>query len=101
MAMTSRAKEAKPETNVKKKEPTVLLPKTDEVRNPPRNREHVSKLLPRDIQFCVNMIEKHGENYEVFFLSVIVELLRNFHNILFYQKLSLICYQNRLLVNLD
>lgn len=30
-----------------------------------QSRERVYKLLPRDIQFCVRMIEKYGEDYEV------------------------------------
>ncbi|KAL3983263.1 hypothetical protein ACH3XW_50465 [Acanthocheilonema viteae] len=47
-----------------KKEPIILVSQTNEVSRILPTRERVCKLLPRDIQFCVHMIEKHGEDYE-------------------------------------
>lgn len=37
----------------------------DKAERAQRSRERVYKLLPRDIQFCVRMMEKYGEDYEV------------------------------------
>lgn len=70
MAVTNCAKEAKYDVGVEKKEPVVLASPADGISRVPAARERVCKLLPRDIQFCVRMIEKHGEDYEVISLSV-------------------------------
>uniref|UniRef100_A0A915PK18 Nucleolar protein 16 n=1 Tax=Setaria digitata TaxID=48799 RepID=A0A915PK18_9BILA len=58
------AKKAKHEVNVEKKEPVVLAPQRDKLSCVQPPRERIYKLLPRDVQFCVHMIEKHGEDYE-------------------------------------
>ncbi|VDK82166.1 unnamed protein product [Litomosoides sigmodontis] len=64
MTMKTPANEAKDEANVEKKEPFIVVPQTDGVSRVTPTRERICKLLPRDIQFCVHMIEKHGDDYE-------------------------------------
>ncbi|CAG9540274.1 unnamed protein product [Cercopithifilaria johnstoni] len=61
---TTSAKEAKYDVGAEKKEPVVLVSQTDKVSHIMPTHERMCKLLPRDIQFCVHMIEKHGEDYE-------------------------------------
>lgn len=68
MSVKSFAKEAKYEANVEKMKSDVLVLQRDKVNHVPPARERIYKLLPRDIKFCVYMIEKHGEDYEVIFL---------------------------------
>ncbi|EJW84180.1 hypothetical protein WUBG_04911 [Wuchereria bancrofti] len=63
MTATSCAKEAEYDMDVEKQS-VVLLSQMDEVNRVLPVRDRICKLLPRDIQFCVHMIEKHGENYE-------------------------------------
>ncbi|VDN92762.1 unnamed protein product [Brugia pahangi] len=62
MTAISCVKEAKYDMDAEKK--SVLISQTDEVNRVPPVRDRICKLLPRDIQFCVHMIEKHGEDYE-------------------------------------
>ncbi|VDK84889.1 unnamed protein product [Onchocerca ochengi] len=64
VSVTSFAKEAKYEANVEKMKSDVLVLQRDKVNHVPPARERIYKLLPRDIKFCVYMIEKHGEDYE-------------------------------------
>ncbi|VDO28293.1 unnamed protein product [Onchocerca flexuosa] len=64
MSVTSFAKEAKYEASVEKMKPDVLVLQRDKVNHVASARERIYKLLPRDIKFCVYMIEKHGEDYE-------------------------------------
>ncbi|VDN00746.1 unnamed protein product [Thelazia callipaeda] len=49
--------------DVEKREPVLSL-QEERLKYVQPVRERVYKLLPRDIQFCVHMIEKYGENYE-------------------------------------
>lgn len=74
--MKTPAKEAKYDVNVEKKEPFVVVPQTDEVSHASSTRERICKLLPRDIQFCVHMIEKYGEDYEVVSLLITFQLVQ-------------------------
>ncbi|KAM3725063.1 Nucleolar protein [Dirofilaria immitis] len=62
VSVASFAKEAKYDVNVEKKGRNAPMLQKDGVGRV--TRERIYKLLPRDIQFCVHMIEEHGENYE-------------------------------------
>lgn len=40
-------------------------------QTPPRRRDRVNKLLPRDIEYCVYMIETYEENFEVLYFYLL------------------------------
>lgn len=70
---TTKSKQQKPKEVVDKKEedktktPAVAaLEKAAAVEEEKRQRrERMYRLLPRDVTFCVRMIETHGDDYEV------------------------------------
>lgn len=55
-----------PASNVEK-QGSAAKTREEKVEKAPPSGGRTHKLLPRDIKFCVDMIEKHGEDYEVMY----------------------------------